>query len=95
MRLGLIKKIQQLAKKAWTSARTDSSSPSESNKPKTKTSQIEHTAVVVKTRKRSVQIQCWNCSHLVWVMKGSQCHKTGLCGHCIGSFDQDSGAVKR
>lgn len=42
---------------------------------------------VVKEKKKSVQIECQHCEDLMWVKKGSLCHRTDLCGKCVKLID--------
>lgn len=47
---------------------------------------VDEEVIVLKENKKSVLIACWNCGKQMWVKKGSQCHKKGVCGNCIGEF---------
>lgn len=40
-------------------------------------------AIVIKSKKNSVLIKCWNDGKELWVKRGSHAHNTGLCSRCI------------
>ena len=92
MRLGLFKKLKELFREKLSLGKDrvlrDSGSTGTEEL-------IDRTAIVLKERKRSVQIMCWHCSHRLWVLKGSRCHTLGLCSKCIGNFDRATGTVKK
>jgi len=58
-------------------------------------SKSQTSAVVLKEKKNSVQIMCWECKTQLWVKKGSHCHNIGLCSRCIGFFDSKTETVIR
>lgn len=92
MRLGLFKKLKELFREKLSLGKDrvlQDDSSADIKEP------IDRTAIVLKERKRSVQIMCWHCSHRLWVLKDSQCHTIGLCSKCIGSFDKAIGTVKK
>lgn len=45
----------------------------------------EDIAIVLKEKKKSVLIKCWNDGKELWVKKGSRCHVTGLCSKCLNN----------
>ncbi len=43
---------------------------------------FEREVIVLKEKKHSVLLKCWNCGKETWVKKGSPCHMSGLCNNC-------------
>lgn len=96
MRLSLLSKIQTILRKNSSlpnvfTTRSSGSKTNSSNESKEET----HCAVILREKRNSIQIACWNCGHRLWVKRGSRCCVIGLCSKCIGSYDPTTRTIKK
>lgn len=93
MRLNLLSKIRTILREklSLSGVFTARSETNPTNEPKEET----HCAVILKEKKNSIQIACWNCGHRLWVKRGSRCHVIGLCSDCIGSYNPATGTIEK